>query len=149
MQKVILDTNVFVSSFLTIGYPQQIVDAFLQDRFILCVSDSVIKEYYEVFNRPKFSDYPDFAFRAARTLRHMESQAVFFVTDKIPSVSPDEDDNIFIALAETSQADFLVTGNIRDFGMSRVGQKSSARKIFLSSFFNSASVFRTSVDLWN
>lgn len=102
MQKIIIDTNVFVSALIQRSYPYLIVrELFIEERIQLCVSDQLLAEYYEVLSRPKFSQFPDFFIRAEALL-------------KISLIS-DQDDNKILELAEESQADFIVTGNTNDF----------------------------------
>lgn len=49
MQKVVIDTNVIVSSLIQRSYPHKIIfDLFIDDKFLLCVSEELISEYYEV-----------------------------------------------------------------------------------------------------
>jgi uncharacterized protein len=65
MQKVIIDTNVFVSALIQRNYPYLIVrDLFIEEKIQLCVSDELLAEYYEVLSRPKFSRFADFFIRA-------------------------------------------------------------------------------------
>ena len=55
MQKIILDTNVLVSSLIQRSYPYLIVnEIFTETKIELCVSDNLLHEYYEVLNRRKF-----------------------------------------------------------------------------------------------
>ncbi len=55
MQKIIVDTNVFVSALIQRGYPFYIVDAlFKENNLQLCISDEIFEEYYDVLNRKRF-----------------------------------------------------------------------------------------------
>jgi hypothetical protein len=50
MQKIVIDTNVFVSSIIQRGYPYLIVNRLLiEGKITLCISDEVLQEYYQVF----------------------------------------------------------------------------------------------------
>ena len=61
MQKVIIDTNVIVSSLIQNGYPHLIIhELFIEEKFQLCISEKLMAEYREVLTRPKFGKYPDF-----------------------------------------------------------------------------------------
>ena len=61
MQKIVIDTNVIVSSLIQRGYPNLIIkDLFIEQKFQLCISDELLAEYYEVLARPKFSKFQDF-----------------------------------------------------------------------------------------
>ncbi len=58
MQKIVIDTNVFVSSIIQRGYPYLIVnELFIEGKITLCISDEVLKEYYDVLKRRKFEKY--------------------------------------------------------------------------------------------
>ncbi|WP_153795775.1 putative toxin-antitoxin system toxin component, PIN family [Foetidibacter luteolus] len=118
MQKIIIDTNVFVSSLIQKGYSNYIVsEIFLTDDIEICISDELFEEYYDVLNRKRFSKYPDFVSSALSLLITIEKKAVkYFPSIKLHIIS-DKDDNKLLELAETSCADFLVTGNTNDFTM--------------------------------
>jgi putative PIN family toxin of toxin-antitoxin system len=118
MQKVIIDTNVLVSAIISRSYPYFIVGAWLLDKNIgLCVSDEVVVEYHIVLARKKFSKYHDFALRAENLLVSIDANATFFVPAIKFNILSDPDDNKFLELATTCRADFLITGNVKDFPM--------------------------------
>ena len=60
MKKIILDTNVIVSSLIQKNYPYLIVDHCIEGYALICLSKSILQEYIEVLNRPKFSRFTDF-----------------------------------------------------------------------------------------
>lgn len=119
MQKVIIDTNVFVSALIQKSYPYLIVrELFVEQKIELCVSDELLAEYYEVLSRPKFSRFPNFFIRAEALLFDIERRAQkYYPDEKIDFVS-DQDDNKLLELAKESNADFIVTGNANDFTFS-------------------------------
>ena len=119
MQKVIIDTNVFVSALIQRSYPYLIVrDLFIEERIQLCISDELLAEYYEVLSRPKFSGFPDFFIRAEGLLADINRRGLkYYHTTKINLIS-DQDDNKILELASECQADFIVTGNTNDFTFS-------------------------------
>jgi uncharacterized protein len=46
MQKIVLDTNVIVSSLIQRNFPNLIVnELFIEDKFQLCISDELMAEY--------------------------------------------------------------------------------------------------------
>ena len=116
MQKIVIDTNVIVSSLIQRGYPYKIInELFIEDRVQLCVSDELMAEYYEVLSRPKFVKYPDFFIRAETLLVDIENKSTKFVpTIKLDLIS-DADDNMILELADICLADFIITGNTTDF----------------------------------
>jgi len=120
MQKIILDTNVLVSSLIQRSYPYQIVVEILTGNKIeLCISDALMLEYYEVLNRRKFSKYPDFLLRAELLLADIERKSISFRPQIKLDIISDAADNRLLELATESNADFLVSGNTNDFTMQR------------------------------
>jgi putative PIN family toxin of toxin-antitoxin system len=119
MQKIVIDTNVIVSSLIQRSYPYRIInDLFIENKFQLCVSDELLAEYYEVLTRPKFSKYQDFFVRAESLLVDIETKAVKFIPTTKINLILDVDDNMILELANECSADFIITGNTSDFTFS-------------------------------
>ena len=77
MLKVIIDTNVLVSSLLQRSYPFLIVDYILAERQVeLCISDDLLNECVEVLNRIKFFKYEDYAIRSKVLLSDIKNLAL-------------------------------------------------------------------------
>ncbi len=119
MQRIVIDTNVIVSSLIQRNYPYLIInDFFLENKFQLCVSDELLTEYYEVLARPKFSKFQDFFIKAESLLADIEAKSIKFIpTIKLDLIS-DKDDNMILELADECKADFVITGNTTDFTFS-------------------------------
>jgi len=116
MQKVIIDTNVLVSSLIQKNFPYRIVhELFIEDRIILCVSESLMKEYYDVLRKPKFAAYSDFMKKAESLLADIEEKADMYIPMISLNMISDEDDNKILELADVCQADYIITGNTNDF----------------------------------
>jgi len=60
MQKIILDTNVIVSSLIQKNFPYLIVEHCIDGNALICLSNPILKEYLEVLERPKFARFLDF-----------------------------------------------------------------------------------------
>ena len=116
MQKVIIDTNVIVAALIQRGYPNFIIiELFIENKFQLCVSNELLAEYHEVVMRPKFSRYQDFLIRAEALLVDIESKSIkYYPTIKLELIS-DDDDNMILELADECLADYIITGNSKDF----------------------------------
>ena len=116
MQRIVIDTNIIVSSLIQHGYPNLIIkELFIEQKFQLCVSDELLTEYYEVLARPKFSKFQDFFIRAEILLAEIEAKAIkYFPTLKLNLIS-DDDDNMILELADECLADYVITGNTTDF----------------------------------
>jgi putative PIN family toxin of toxin-antitoxin system len=118
MQKIILDTNVVVSSLIQRNYPNFILYNYVLENLVeVCISDDLFKEYLEVLNRPKFSKYADFVNKAESVLAQIEAKATKFYPTVRLDIIGDNADNRLLELAVESKADFIITGNINDFTM--------------------------------
>jgi uncharacterized protein len=116
MQKIVIDTNIIVSSLIQRGYSNLIInDLFIEDKFQLCVSNELLTEYYEVLARPKFSKFQDFFIRAEALLVEIETKATTYVPSIKLDIIEDKDDNMILELADECLADFVITGNTTDF----------------------------------
>lgn len=116
MQRIVIDTNVIVSSLIQRGYPNLIIkDLFIEQKFQLCISDELPAEYYEVLARPKFSKFQDFFIRAEALLVEIEAKATKYNPTITLDLISDDDDNMILELADECLADFVITGNTTDF----------------------------------
>ena len=123
MQKLIIDTNVIVSSLIQKSYPYRIVfDLFIGDKIILCISPSLVAEYHEVLERPKFVQFRDFVSKAKTILFNIEMKAQKYEPSIIIDLISDKGDNKILELADICEADFIITGNINDFNFPQYKQ---------------------------
>ena len=113
MLRVVLDTNVVVSGLLhQKGAPAAILDAATSKQFRCYISEFLLDEYREVLTR----DYLGLdQRRTARFIGDLREIAIFVVPRKRVTVARDPDDNRVVECALEAGADFIVTGNIRDF----------------------------------
>lgn len=116
MERLVIDTNVFISSIIQYSYPYLIVrELFSNNDLELCISDKIFEEYYDVLNRDKFSKFPDFIIKAQMLLAKIEIKAIKYSPAIKVSLIKDLGDNKFLELSETCNANFLITGNTNDF----------------------------------
>jgi len=112
MIKVVLDTNILVSSLLSPGPPAAIVDLVANGRIIPFFNDLILREYRDVLSRKKFG------FSSMQIIRLIENiTKAGMAFEKIPSGKIkmiDEDDRVFHDTALGTNS-YLVTGNIRHF----------------------------------
>ena len=117
MQKVVLDTNVIVSSLIQKNYPYLILDHCIEGNAIICISNEILHEYLEVLGRPKFSKFPDFKSNAEFLITRLSEISEIFEPKEILKIIDDDPDNRLLELAKIADADFIITGNIKDFTM--------------------------------
>ena len=113
MLRVVLDTNVVVSGLLNRrGAPAAILDAATSKLFRCYISESLLDEYREVLTR----DYLGLdQHTAARFIGDLLEVAIVVAPRKKVAVARDPDDDRVTECALEARADFIVTGNIRDF----------------------------------
>jgi putative PIN family toxin of toxin-antitoxin system len=120
MQKIVIDTNVIVSALIQKNYPFFILDElFFENKILLCTSEELMQEYFEVLSRPKFSRYPDFVINAESIFAEIGYRSEIYKPSIKLNIISDKDDNMILELAEESKADFIITGNTNDFIMTK------------------------------
>ena len=113
MLKAVLDTNVVLSAHLNSeGPPRVILDLVFSGYFRCFVSNPLLEEYEEVLKRPRFDRDPR---EIARSIRLMRNAAILVVPRKRLKITRDPDDNKVLECALEARADYIVTGNTRDF----------------------------------
>ena len=116
MQKIVIDTNVIVSSLIQKSFPYKIIyELFIENKINLCVSEALIAEYYDVLRRPKFARYYDFVARAELLFANIETKASMYNPTISLDILSDKDDNKILELADACTADYIITGNTNDF----------------------------------
>jgi putative PIN family toxin of toxin-antitoxin system len=129
MLRAVIDTNVVVSALLRPkGAPAAILDSATSKRFRLFVSEALLEEYREVLAREYL--HLD-QLRAARFIKALRDAATLVVPRKKVVVARDPDDNRVIECAVEAGADFIVTGNSRDFPLQFHGVRIVAPRDFL------------------
>ena len=113
MIRAVIDTNVLVSAMIApSGNESLIVLAARQGLITPCLSQEICEEYSGVLVRPKFGFSSDEIHELLSLLRE---HGEMFTPTPVRGSSPDPDDDKFVACAVAARADYLVTGNKRDF----------------------------------
>ncbi|MEO8149914.1 MAG: putative toxin-antitoxin system toxin component, PIN family [Bacteroidia bacterium] len=121
MQRIVIDTNIVVSSLLSQkGIPAKIInDLVLFEKVIICVSKEVLDEYEEVLSRDKFKAKIDFSVNAEILIDRIKQLSEKHNPQLMFDLISDKDDNMFLDLAFQCKADFIITGNTNDFTFSK------------------------------
>lgn len=105
MIRVVLDTNVVVSSLLSTGFPKAIIDLALQRVFSWYVSQPILEEYEKVLAYPRLKiDRAD----AKRTMGAIHSIALTVRPQNGLAEASQDDDNRFLECAQANKAHYLV-----------------------------------------
>jgi len=108
MTKVVIDTNVFISSFFG-GIPRKIIDLWKEGKITLCLSQEIVEEYVEVLKRLGVDDDE---IRKLTSLFAENYHAVFTAkTPKLSVVHDDPDDNKFIECAVALNCKIIISGD--------------------------------------
>ncbi len=107
--RVVLDTNIFISSFFG-GKPKQIIDLWKNGKILFCLSDSILDEYIRVLQRLSLQNEPEM-----EELLGLFAKGIHILfTKKTPDlnlVAEDPDDNKFIECAIALEARYIVSGD--------------------------------------
>ena len=111
--KIVLDTNVLVSGFISpFGPPAAILRSVLTGSITLCFDERILWEYRDVLTRGRFRFDPR---RVDEVMRVVEANGLPVLADPLGLELPDLDDAMFIEVAMAANADYLVTGNLKHF----------------------------------
>lgn len=109
MLKVVIDTNVFISSFFG-GVPREIINLWKKGKIVLCLSQEIIKEYLEVLNRLGLKDKREIANLTGLFAEGYNS--IFTAkTLNINVVDDDPDDNKFLECAVALDSKIIISGD--------------------------------------
>ena len=111
--KAVLDTNVIVSALLKPeGRQALLLDLALSGSFTTIASRDLLQEYEEVLRRPRFALDPR---GIAGSMRAIRKAGVLVQPRRHLRVTGDPDDNMVLECALEGGAEYVVTGNTRDF----------------------------------
>ncbi len=107
--KVVIDTNVFVSSFFG-GNPRRIIDLWKKGKIILCLSKDILDEYVDVLHRiglKEEEEMEELLSLFAKGFNILFSSK----TPKIRAVKNDPADDKFIECAVALNAKVIISGD--------------------------------------
>jgi len=108
--RIVLDTNILISSILFKGELTEIVDLWKRGKIVPVVSRETFDEFRTVLEYPKFKLTRD----EITSIIEQEVLPFFEIadpSDKVSRVCKDPDDDMFIACALSASVDFIVSGD--------------------------------------
>ena len=109
MTRVVLDTNVFVSSYFG-GNPRKVIDRWKTGTLTLCLSPAIIEEYTAVLSRLGLKNHPEL--KELLTLFAKGYQCLFIAkTPNLNIVPEDPADNKFFECAVALDAQWIISGD--------------------------------------
>ena len=111
--RLVMDTNVVVSAALKPqGLQRTVILLALTKLSSWYVTDAVLSEYAAVLARPELKIRKNLR---QQLLQLIKNQTRVVVPSRLPQVTADPADNIFVECADAARADYLITGNERHF----------------------------------
>ncbi len=108
MKRVVLDTNVLVSSALG-GALELILDKWGDEAFTVVMTSDILDEYLDVIHRPKFHLKQE---TIDRITRYIYEFGEFFVSaETIQAIPDDPNDDKFLEAVLAGRADVIVSGD--------------------------------------
>ena len=109
MNKVVIDTNIFISSFFG-GLSRKVIDEWENGKILLCLSQEIIEEYIEVLNRLGLKDILEIK----KLIKLFTEGYNSIYTSKTPDINivyDDPDDNKFIECAVALDCKVIISGD--------------------------------------
>ena len=107
--KLVLDTNIFISSFFWGGNPRKIMIRIIDGKDTLFVSNEILREVFFVMTRPKFNvshcQINLFVDSIEEVAYHVTSLGV------IQGICRDSDDDKILECAVLGNVDFMISGD--------------------------------------
>ena len=133
MIRVVVDTNIFISSFFG-GNPRKIIDLWKSGQIILCLSRPIIDEYADVLRRMGLQNERELE-ELLSLFAHGFNVLFTAKTPNLNVVEKDPDDDKFIECAVALNSKFIVSGDkglreIKDY----MGIKIKSPKQFLDDY---------------
>lgn len=108
--RVVIDTNIWIRILLKGRITLPILEAFNQDKFQLVMSQSLLDELHEVWNRPRLSKYIDLN-QAMRLEKQIKNRAIWIEPKTIPPHCRDPKDLPVLATAIDGKVKIIVSGD--------------------------------------
>ena len=109
MLKVVLDTNVLISSIISDGKSRELLKKGIANQYRIITSDLILKELETVLCRPKFKTRQEEVNRIIHALN--KTAHVVAVKTTIKAVKKDPQDDMIIETALDGEAQIIVTGD--------------------------------------
>lgn len=111
--RVVFDTNILISGTLWSGTPALILQAAYANRFETVSSESLLDEFKDVLERPKFASRLALTEQTSIQIVEQYATLAHVIQPKAVErvISADEDDDQVLACALEGDADYIVSGD--------------------------------------
>jgi len=107
--KIVVDANIFISSFFWGGNPRRIVERIIAGKDVLFITKEILDEIGDVIRRPKFHASENEIHYFMNSIEELGNRIT--AKNKIENVSIDEDDNKYIECGIAASVDYIISGD--------------------------------------
>jgi putative PIN family toxin of toxin-antitoxin system len=107
--KIVLDANIFLSSFFWGGNPRKVLERAINKTDELFITDEILNEIGEVIRRQKFHAGKNEVEYFLKSIEEISGKIV--TTKRIKKGSRDKTDNKYIECAIAGNADYIISGD--------------------------------------
>ena len=107
--KLVLDTNIFISSFFWGGNPRKIMTRIIDGKDSLIISEEILQEVFFVISRPKFNINHHQVIHFINSIEEIAHHVT--ISGTVKGVCRDSDDNKILECATLGNADFIISGD--------------------------------------
>ena len=108
--KIVLDANIFISSFFWGGNPRATVERIISGIDELYITNEILDEIEDVLKRPKFHADNDRINYFINSIEEIGSKIT--VENLVKNGSRDKGDNKYLECAIAANADYIISGDI-------------------------------------
>jgi len=117
--KIVLDANIFISSFFWGGNPRMVFKRIVAGIDELFITKEILDEIEEVIGRPKFHAGRNEIQYFINSIEEIGNKVT--VKNRIKNGSKDKSDNIYIECAITANVDYIISGDIHLLELKKYG----------------------------
>jgi putative PIN family toxin of toxin-antitoxin system len=107
--KIVVDSNIFISSFFWGGNPRKIMERIINGNDELFVCKEILQEVALVMARPKFNVNGEYIARFIRSIEEVANHVV--LTGIVQQVCRDSKDDKILECGLLANADYIITGD--------------------------------------
>ena len=107
--KIVLDANIFISSFFWGGNPRILMNRIIDGKDSLFVSNEILQEVFSVVSRPKFNVPHHQVVHFINSIQEISLQVI--PTGTVQGVCRDSDDDKILECAVLGNVDFIISGD--------------------------------------
>ncbi len=109
MDKVVLDTNIYISGLLFPGNARKILKLAIENRVHAFISDPMLRELSDVLRREKFKLLEEQILEFIREVKNITALVV--PEQQIVGICRDSKDHILLECAVKAKADYIISGD--------------------------------------